>query len=59
MLHGRETEARNVLTRFTLQRSQELVDTQIEDMKRSLSSDAKSSLLQDVKLLFVWKNLKR
>jgi len=58
ILKGRISEAKRILSMFASKKSAEVIDDKIEEIQESISSGKKSSLLNDIKLLFVWKNAK-
>ncbi|XP_064403728.1 glucose transporter GlcP-like [Halichondria panicea] len=57
MLKGREADAREALKKLSI--SKDFIDAQIKEIKESLPLDKSSNCLQELKVFFLWKNIKR
>ncbi len=59
MLKGRESEAREVLRKTASKLGQEGIESELEDIRQTLKSATKQNIVQEIKLLLKWRNLKR
>ncbi len=59
MVQGRESEAREVLRKTVSKLGQEGIEAELEDIRQSLNSGPKINILQELKLILKWRNLKR
>ncbi|XP_064402970.1 uncharacterized protein LOC135348622 [Halichondria panicea] len=59
MLKGRESEAREVLRKTVSKLGQEGIEAELEDIRQTLNSGPKINILQELKLILKWRNLKR
>ncbi len=59
MVQGRESEAREVLRKTVSKLGQEGIEAELEDIRQTLNSGPKINILQELKLILKWRNLKR